>query len=155
MQPYDNLPPRTTATAPCCPSRGGLSGRSPWLFACFPRDCPLKIKFVRGGSAEIRGSWTVYVAVYGMTSCGYKKKSGVFILLNCPHVSTFCLWLHLVLETSWFLYWLTAVWTSLSVGHSFMWSDVTFWVFLFHCFCRFGVSYWLGCYLHLHSYQIC
>jgi len=34
MQPYDNLPPRITTTAPCCLSCGGLSGRSPRPFAC-------------------------------------------------------------------------------------------------------------------------
>ena len=32
------------------------------------------------------------------------------------------------------------VWTSLCVRHSFMWSDVTFWVFFFPCFCL--ASFW-------------
>ena len=36
MQPYDNLPPMITATAPCCLSCGGLSRRSPRPFACCP-----------------------------------------------------------------------------------------------------------------------
>ena len=86
---------------------------------------------------------SIYVAVYRMTSCGYIF-SGVFILLNCPHVATFHLWLDLVLETA-FLYWLTAVLTSVRVIHHFMSSDVTFWIFLFPCFCL--------TYLHIHSYQ--
>ena len=72
-----------------------------------------------------------------MTSCGYIFPSGPGDFL-------------------FFLYWLTAVWTSLSVRHTFMWSDFTFWVFLLPCFCL--ASLW--CFiltggLHLHSYQIC
>ena len=48
MQPYDNLPPRTTVTAPCCPYREGLNRRP---FAV-PRDCPLKKFFVCSGYAK-------------------------------------------------------------------------------------------------------
>ena len=46
-----------------------------------------------------------YVVVCGMTSCVYRL-SGVVIWLNFPRVSTFRLWIHLVLETSFYVGWL-------------------------------------------------
>ena len=62
MQPYDNLPPRITATAPCCLSRGGLSRLSPRLFPCCPprlsaqdKICPRWLS----GKSKIRAVWTV------------------------------------------------------------------------------------------------
>ena len=53
MQPDDNLPPRTTATAPpaACLAEGLADDHRDRLLAV-PRDCPLKIKFGRGGNAE-------------------------------------------------------------------------------------------------------
>jgi len=55
-----------------------------------------------------------------------------------------------------FFNYLNAAWSSLSVRHFFMWSDVVsessalFVPVLF----LVGVPYWLGCYLHLHSCQL-
>ena len=79
----------------------------------------------------------------GMTSCGYRF-SGVLILLNCWTPS----------GPGDFLLGncLTVVWTSLSVRHSFIW---VFPSFLVSVLLHVGVSYWLGCYLHVHSYKIC
>jgi len=62
-----------------------------------------------------------YVAVNGMTNCGVF--SGVFIIAELPT----CVNISFVTPARprgfLFLYWLIAVWTSLSVRHSFMWSD--------------------------------
>ena len=53
MQPYDKLPSRTTTTAPpaVCLAKGLADDHRDCLLAV-PRDCPLKIKFVGGGSTE-------------------------------------------------------------------------------------------------------
>ena len=62
MQPYDNQPPWTTATAPCCPSLGGLSGRSLRLFACCPLRLSAQYKICpwwQRGKRKIRAEWTV------------------------------------------------------------------------------------------------
>ena len=98
---------------------------------------------------------TIYVAVYEMTRCGYIF-SNVLILLNCLRVSTFRLWIHLVLETSWFCSdWLLLgprlVSDILSCDPMYYSKSSSF---LVSVFLLFGASYWLGCYLHLHSYKI-
>ena len=59
MQSYDNLPPRITATAPCCLSRGGLSERSPRPIACWPHDCLRKIK-VENVKSALFGLYLIY-----------------------------------------------------------------------------------------------
>jgi len=62
MQPYYNLPPRITATAPCCLSRGGLSGRSLWPFTCCPPRLSSQDKICprwSSGKRKICAVWTV------------------------------------------------------------------------------------------------
>ena len=62
MQPYDNLPLLITATAPCCMSRRGLSGRSPRPFACCPPKLSGQDKICprwSSGKRKIRTVWTV------------------------------------------------------------------------------------------------
>jgi len=70
MQQYDNLPVRTIATVLCCPSCGGLSGRSLRPFACCPpwlsaqdKICPLWQRRKR----KIRAAWTVCLYICNHT----------------------------------------------------------------------------------------
>jgi len=85
-----------------------------------------------------------------MTSCGYKFP-GVFILLNCPSVSRFPLWLHLVMETScvctgWLLFGPRLVSDTLSCDPISRSESSSCLVFVL---LRFDVSYWLGCYIFI------
>ena len=76
MQPYYNLPPRTTVTAPCCPYREGLNRRP----LAVPRDCPLKNFFVRGGYAK-----NVKSALCGLYRLG-DKKDNIKVKQASPHM---------------------------------------------------------------------
>ena len=58
MQPYENLPLRLP---PYCPSRGGLSGRSPRPFACCPPRLSAQDK--NCGKRKIRAVWTVFTKI--------------------------------------------------------------------------------------------
>ena len=60
MQPYDNLPPRTTATAPPAVRLAeGLADNHRDRLLAVPRDCRLNIKFVCG-KRKIGAVWTVW-----------------------------------------------------------------------------------------------
>ena len=93
---------------------------------------------------KVRVLWLppiICVAVYMMIRCGYIFPRFCF-LFECANIS---LWLHLVLETSYFFQ--NDAWSLLSVRHSFMWSDVIseFSSIFVPVLLLFGVPYWLWC----------
>ena len=116
--------------------------------------CGFHVSLLSKVTLTIWVSWlppTILVAVYMMTSCGYIFP-GVCILLNCPSVSTFSFLtpsqrLLVCFSTGWVLLEARLVSATLSCDRM---SSLSLHLSLFLS-CFFGVHYWLGCHLHLHS----